>query len=148
AAGHIPAWAAKEAGVFSQKGLGVQLVYLPAGTTATMALLSRETPKNQVGGPAVVRARLKGAGTEMIAGGFVITDWWLMTRPEIKTAEQLKGGSAAIALFGGLGDFMTRIALKRLGLTAVKDVTLLQIGGNPERLGALETGKVQATMLP
>jgi ABC-type nitrate/sulfonate/bicarbonate transport system substrate-binding protein len=84
----------------------------------------------------------------MIAGGFVITEWWLMTRPEIKTAEQLKGGSAAIALFGGLGDFMTRIALKRLGLTAVKDVAFLQIGGLPERLSALETGKVQAAMLP
>src|SRR5499426_174468 len=148
AAGHLPAWVAKEAGIFAKNGLDVQLVYLRAGTTATMALLSRQTPISQLGGPAIVGASLRGADTVMIAGGFVITEWWLMTRPEIKTAEQLKGGSAAIALFGGLGDFMTRIALKRLGLTAVKDVTLLQIGGNPERLGALETGKVQATMLP
>ena len=84
----------------------------------------------------------------MIAGGNATSDQWLMSRPDIKTAELLKGGSAAIALFGGLGDFMTRIALKRLGLTPIKDVALLQIGGNPERLGALETGKVQATMLP
>ena len=70
-----------------------------------------------------------------------------MTRPDIKTAEQLKGGSVAIGLFGGLADFMTRIALKRLGLTPVKDVAIVQIGGLPERLGALETGKVQAAML-
>src|SRR5215510_2917238 len=148
AAGHIPAWVAKEAGIFAKNGLDVQLVYLRAGTTATMALLSRQTPISQLGGPAIVSASLRGADTVMIAGGFVITEWWLMTRPEIKTAEQLKGGSAAIALFGGLGDFMTRIALKRLGLTPLKDVALLQIGGNPERLSALETGKVQATMLP
>src|SRR5215468_232357 len=84
----------------------------------------------------------------MITGGNATLDQWLMSRPDIKTAELLKGGSAAIALFGGLGDFMTRIALKRLGLTPVKDVALLQIGGNPERLSALETGRVQATMLP
>jgi len=84
----------------------------------------------------------------MIAGGNATSDEWLMSRPDIKTAELLKGGSAAIALFGGLGDFMTRIALKRLGLTPIKDVALLQIGGNPERLGALETGKILATMLP
>jgi NitT/TauT family transport system substrate-binding protein len=148
AAGHLPAWVAKEAGIFAKNGLDVQLVYLRAGTTATMALISRQTPISQLGGPAIVTASLRGADTAMIAGGFVITEWWLMTRPEIKTAEQLKGGSAAIALFGGLGDFMTRIALKRLGLTPMKDVALLQIGGNPERLGALETGKVQATMLP
>ena len=148
AAGHLPAWVAKEAGIFAKNGLDVRLVYLRAGTTATMALISRQTPISQLGGPAIVSASLRGADTAMIAGGFVITEWWLMTRPEIKTAEQLKGGSAAIALFGGLGDFMTRIALKRLGLTPMKDVALLQIGGNPERLGALETGKVQATMLP
>ena len=148
AAGHLPAWVARETGIFAKNGLDVQLVYFRAGTTATMALLSRQTPISQLGGPAIVSASLRGADTVMIAGGFVITEWWLMTRPEIKTAEQLKGGSAAIALFGGLGDFMTRIALKRLGLTAVKDVAFLQIGGLPERLSALETGKVQATMLP
>jgi len=148
AAGQLPAWVAKEAGIFAKNGLDVQLVYLRAATTATMALLSRQTPISQLAGPAIVGASLRGADTVMIAGGFVITEWWLMTRPEIKTAEQLKGGSAAIALFGGLGDFMTRIALKRLGLIPVKDVAFLQIGGNPERLSALETGRVQATMLP
>ena len=74
-------------------------------------------------------------------------DQWLMSRPEIKTAEQLKGGSVAIAVFGGTSDTLARIALKRLGLTAVKDVAILQIGGVPERLSALQKGKVQAAML-
>ncbi len=148
AAGHLPGWVAKETGIFAKNGLDVQLVYFRAGTAATMALLSRQTPISQLGGPAIVSARLRGADTVMIAGGLVLTEWWLIARPEIKTAEQLKGGSVAIALFGGLGDFMTRIALKRLGLTPAKDVAILQIGGTPERLSALETGKVQTTMLP
>jgi NitT/TauT family transport system substrate-binding protein len=148
AAGPLPAWMAKESGIFRNNGLDVQLVYFRGGTMATMALLAREAPISQVAGPAVVSASLRGADTVMIAGGVVITEFWLMTRPDIKTAEQLKGGSVAIALFGGLADFMTRIALKRLGLTPVKDVTIVQIGGNPERLSALETGRVLATMLP
>ena len=101
AAGHLPAWVAKEVGIFAKNGLDVQLVYFRAGTTATMALLSRETPISELGGTAIVSASLRGADTVMIAGGFVITEWWLMTRPEIKTAEQLKGGSAAIALLVG-----------------------------------------------
>ena len=74
-------------------------------------------------------------------------DQWLISRPEIKTAEQLKGGSVAIAVFGGTSDSFARIALKRLGLTPVKDVAILQIGGVPERLSALQKGKVQAAML-
>ena len=69
-----------------------------------MALLSRESPISQVGGPAIVSASLRGADTVMVAGGFVITEWWLMARPDIKTAEQLKGGSVAITLFGGIAD--------------------------------------------
>ena len=142
-----PGWV-KETGIFAKNGLDVQLVYFRAGTTATMALLSRQTPISQLAGPAIVSANLRGADTVMIAGGVVTTEFWLMSRPDIKTAEQLKGGFVAIALFGGLADFMTRIALKRIGLTPVKDVAIVQIGGNPERLSALETGRVQATMLP
>jgi ABC-type nitrate/sulfonate/bicarbonate transport system substrate-binding protein len=39
------------------------------------------------------------------------------------------------------------MAFKKLGLTPVKDVAIVQIGGVPERLGALEKGKVQGAML-
>jgi NitT/TauT family transport system substrate-binding protein len=147
ASAHLPAWLAKETGIFAKNGLDVQLVYVRAGTTAVMTLLSKETPISQVGGPAIVSASLRGADTIMIAGGVVITDQWLMSRPEIKTAEQLKGGSVAIAVFGDTGDSFARFALKRLGLTPVKDVALVQIGGLPERLSALEKGKVQAAIL-
>ena len=147
AAGHFPAWMAKESGIFRKNGLDVQLVYFRGGTTAVMALLSRETPISQVAGPTIVSASLRGADTVLIAGGTVISDYWLMSRPEIKTAEQLKGGSVAIAIFGGLSDFISRIALQRLGLTPVKDVAIVQIGTVPERLSALEKGKVRGAML-
>jgi len=148
AAGHFPAWMAEEAGIFRKNGLDVQLVYFRGGTTAMMALLSRETPISQLGGPAVVSASLRGADAVLIAGGLVLTEWWLMSRPDIKTAEKLKGGSVAISIFGGLADFLTRIALKRLGLTPVKDVAMVQMSGVPEQRSALEAGKVQAAMLP
>ena len=112
-----------------------------------MALLSRETPISEVAGPSIVSASLRGTDVVMIAGGVVTTDEWLMTRPDIKTAEQLKGGSVATSIFGGSSDFLSRMALKKLGLTPVKDVALVQVGGVPERLSALEKGKVQAAML-
>ena len=144
---HLPAWLAKETGIFAKNGLDVQLVYVRGGATVMMALLSKETPISQVGGSSIVGASLRGADAVMIAGGNVTADQWLISRPEIKTAEQLKGGSVAIAVFGGTSDSFARIALKRLGLTPVKDVAILQIGGVPERLSALQKGKVQAAML-
>jgi NitT/TauT family transport system substrate-binding protein len=148
ASAEIPAWLAKETGIFAKNGLEIQLVYFRGGTIATMALLSRQTPISQGSGQASVNAALRGADTVMVAGGLVDTEWWLLTQSDIKTAEQLKGGTLAISPFGGLAESMTRIALKRLGLIPVKDVALVQVNGLQERLFALETGKVQGAMLP
>jgi ABC-type nitrate/sulfonate/bicarbonate transport system substrate-binding protein len=77
----------------------------------------------------------------------VVADDWLMSRSDMKTAEQLKGGSVAVSTFGGQSEFVARIALKKLGLTPVKDVTMVQIGAPPDRLTALQTGKVRAALL-
>ena len=39
----LPAWIAKDAGIFEKNGLDVQLVYFTGGTTAVMALISADT---------------------------------------------------------------------------------------------------------
>ena len=116
-AGQLSAWMAKEAGIFGKNGLEIQLVFFKGSTTAVMALLSRDTQISQVTGPPIVSAGLRGADSVMIAGRSVIADYWLMSRPEIKSAEQVKGGSIAVSTFGGQADFVARITLKRLGLT-------------------------------
>jgi NitT/TauT family transport system substrate-binding protein len=146
-AAQFPVWMAKEAGIFSKNGLDVQLVFFKGSTTAVMALISRETPISQVTGPPIVNAGLRGADSVFVAGGAVIIDYWLMSRPEVKTAEQLKGGSVAVSTFGGQADFVSRIALKKLGLTPAKDVAMVQIGVAADRLTALETGKVRGALL-
>jgi NitT/TauT family transport system substrate-binding protein len=143
----LPAWMAIEAGIFRKNGLEIQLVYFRGGTITAMALVARETPISQVSGPPIVSAVLKGADAVVVAGGNVVSEYWLMSRPEIKTAEQLKGGSVAIATFGGQADFISRIALQKLGLTSGKDVAIVQVGTVPERLSALQSGKVQAAIL-
>jgi NitT/TauT family transport system substrate-binding protein len=143
----LPAWVAKEAGIFRNNGLDVQIVYFRGGTITAMALVARETPICQVSGPPIVSAALKGADAVMIAGGNVVSEYWLMSRPEIKTAEQLKGGQIAVATFGGQSDFISRIALQKLGLISGKDVAIVQIGTVQERISALDKGRVQAAML-
>jgi NitT/TauT family transport system substrate-binding protein len=143
----LPAWIAKETGIFNKNGLDVQLVFFKGSTTAVMALMSTETPISQVTGPPIVNAGLRGGDSVFVAGGAVIIDYWLMSRRDIKTAEQLKGGSIAVSTFGGQSEFVSRIALKKLGLTPGKDVTMVQIGVPSDRLIATETGKVRAALL-
>ena len=65
----LPAWVAKEAGIFQKNGLDVQLIYFTGGTTAVMALVSADTPMSQVAGAAVVNSVLAGTDTVLTVGG-------------------------------------------------------------------------------
>jgi NitT/TauT family transport system substrate-binding protein len=103
----LPAWMAKESGIFARNGLDVQIVYFRGGTITAMALIARETPISQVSGPPIVSAALKGADAVMVAAGNVVSEYWLMSKPDVKTGAQLKGGSVAIATFGGLSDSLS-----------------------------------------
>src|ERR1700746_3487799 len=143
----LPAWIAKETGIFEKNGLAVQLIYFTGGTTTVQALVSGEVPISQVAGPAVVNSALAGSDIIIFAGGATSLDYWLMSRPEIKRPEQLKGGSVAISAFGTASDFVGRYALEKIGLTPGKDVAIVQVGGVPDRLGALLTGKIEAAVL-
>ena len=60
----------------------------------------------------------------------------LMGKPGVKTVEQMKGGSVAISRFGSATDTIARFALRRVGFTPGKDVTIVQVGSGPERLSA------------
>ncbi|HUK40248.1 MAG TPA: NrtA/SsuA/CpmA family ABC transporter substrate-binding protein [Candidatus Acidoferrales bacterium] len=143
----MPAWVAKETGLFEKNGLDVQLIYFTGGTTAVMALISADTPISQVAGAAVVNSVLAGSDAVIIVGGLTSLNYYLMGRPDIKTAEQLKGGSVAISRFGSSSDFIARYALSKVGLTPGKDVTIVQIGSTPARMDATLSGRVQATVI-
>jgi NitT/TauT family transport system substrate-binding protein len=143
----LPAWVAKDAGIFEKNGLDVQLVFFTGGTTAVMALVSADTPIAQLAGPAVVNSVLAGSDSVLIAGGVTSLNYYLLARSEVKTPEQLKGGSVAISRFGSASDFIARYALTKVGLNPGKDVTIVQIGSTTARVDAALTGRVQATVV-
>jgi ABC-type nitrate/sulfonate/bicarbonate transport system substrate-binding protein len=113
-------WVAKDAGIFAKNNLDVQAVYFTGGTLSVTAMVSGDTPLIQASGPGIVSAGLAGAEPIYVVGGIVSLDYWLVTQPEIKTPEQLKGGTVAVARFGGAADFVARYALARLVLIPAK----------------------------
>ncbi|MBI4527407.1 MAG: ABC transporter substrate-binding protein [Deltaproteobacteria bacterium] len=68
-------------------------------------------------------------------------------RPEIKSAEQLKGKRLAISRFGSASDLAARLILQRLGLVPERDVTILQVGGTSTRLAAMTKGSVESAVI-
>ena len=146
-ADQLPAWVAKDSGIFAKNGLDVQLIFFTGGTTAILALVSGDVPITQVSGPGLVSSVLGGSDAVFVAGGIISLNYVLMGKPGVKTIDQLKGGTLAISRFGSATDSIARFALKKVGLSVGKDVTLIQVGSGPERLSALQTGRVTAAVI-
>ena len=143
----LPVWVAKETGIFKRNGLDVQLISFTGGPVAIAALISGDVPITQVSAPGVIRSNMSGADVVLVAGVTPTLDFWLISRTDIKTPEQLKGGSIGIGRFGGVNDFMLDFLLPKLGLIVGKDVTVRQLGSVPLRLTALESNQIHATLL-
>jgi NitT/TauT family transport system substrate-binding protein len=146
-ADQLPAWVAKESGIFQRNGLDVQLIFFTGGSTAILALVSGDVPVTQVSGPGLVSSGLAGSDAVFVAGGMTSLNYVLMARADIKKPEQLRGGTVAISRFGSATDTIARFALRKIGLTPGKDVTIVQIGTGPDRLNATLTGRVSSAII-
>jgi NitT/TauT family transport system substrate-binding protein len=136
-------WVAKDAGIFQKHGLDVGLVYISGGTMAMATTIAGETQITQGAGTGSILARLSGADTVMIASILDTTNQSLMVLPEIRTAQELRGKRLGVTRYGSLSDFGTRRYLQQVGLDPEKDVRILQIGGLPEILAAMQGGSIQ-----
>jgi NitT/TauT family transport system substrate-binding protein len=146
-ADQLPAWIAKDSGIFAKNGLDVQTIFFTGGSTAILALVSGDVPITQVAGPGAVSSALAGSDAVFVAAGVTSLNYVLMGKAGIKSAEQLKGGSVAISRFGSATDSIARFALREIGLTPGKDVTIVQVGSGPDRMNAILTGKVTAAVI-
>ncbi len=142
-----PAWMAYEQGFFRKYGLDAQLIFVESGSRAVQTLISGEVIAAQVAGTSVIQSNLQGSGI-VIIGGFLNTmDYKLIVSRDITRPDQLKGKNVAVSRIGSSSDFATRYALERYGLVPDKDVAIIQIGSQPARLSALETGKIHGVMI-
>ncbi len=139
-------WVARDKGIFQGHGLDVRLIYV-AGVRSLQALLANEVELVSVAGSTAIQANLAGADTVIVGGISNSVLMWLVAAPGITTAAGLRNGRLGVTRFGSLSDFMARTYLRRAGLTPDRDVALIQTGGYPESVAALQAGAIQAAML-
>ena len=138
---------AKDRGLFTKYGLVTESVYIPGGSTNVQVLVSGSLDLSQLSGAPGVAANVEGADLVYFLGLLDKLNYQLVTRPEIKTIEQLKGRKFAVSRFGSSADFGMRALLKRVGVDPVKDATILQIGDEPARIAAVTSGNVEGTVV-
>jgi ABC-type nitrate/sulfonate/bicarbonate transport system substrate-binding protein len=144
---HLPVWVAQDTGLFAKNGLNIEPVQIRGGAVSTMAIMSGQAVLAGVGAGSVVAARVEGGDIVLLACPADLEPVYLITRPEIKSAADLKGKAAGITRRNSSIHFYLRSALRMVGIDSDKEMTLLQLGGSPEITSALESGRIAAAAL-
>jgi len=144
---NIPFWVALDGGEFKKAGLAVDPVMISGGSKSMQALLSGGLDFAHVSGGVSVQANLSGADVTILATAANSMSAGVIAAKDVKTFQDLRGKKIGIASFGGNNDIGLRFAFKKNGINPDKEVTFLQMGGERNRLTALERGAITATIM-
>jgi NitT/TauT family transport system substrate-binding protein len=141
----LPFMIAEEKGFFKSEGLDAVSVVMQ-NQVVVNGVVARQvdyggTFSNFVG------AALSGLPVRIVMAVMDGSDHYLVTAPNLKRVEDLKGKKFGISSFGGTPHSEAITILRKYGMNSEKDVTFLQIGGSSARFAALDSGSIDAAML-
>jgi len=143
----LPYVVAKEKGFFEKEGLKVQLITFRGTNLMLTALLAGELDYATIL-PFLTGAAARGLPVRILAAVTKSSSYFMVARPEIENVKVLRGKKVGINSFGSSADYAAYAALSRSGMDPNKDLTILAIGGGtPERLAAVVSGSVDATVI-
>jgi ABC-type nitrate/sulfonate/bicarbonate transport system substrate-binding protein len=141
-----PAWAAKDLGLFSKYGLSTELVMIPGSARGAQALLGGSTHFGQIDGTALIAAINQGADLVLISASLNKFPFSLVAQKNITKPADLIGKKVGIVAFGGAHEVAMVLALREWNIPR-QSVTLLASGPAANRLVALSSGGLDATLL-
>ncbi len=142
----IDLYIAQDRGFFRQEGLDADVVQV-RGNIALAALLAGEThAANNVG--TIIRALERNdAPIKIVSMSLKRNLFWVVTRPEFKSATELKGKILGTTTIGGAQHLAAARFLRRAGLDPDKDITVMAAGDVPAQLQSLVSGVMQVAAL-
>ena len=142
-----PLWLAEEAGLFRQYVLDAEVRSVGPGATSAAALRRGDVQVLYTGGPGAVAAALDGGDLAIFAGYLDRMPFHIVARPNVASVEALRGQAVAVNAFGGASDWVMRYVLQQAGLEPERDVQMLALGTDAQRLAALGDGTIAGTLL-
>ena len=141
----LPLWLAQDAGIFKKYRLNVEIKTPNSGEAVAEGARNNGADVYVATANWMVSAIGDGADLVFFANtGYSVLK--LLSHPSITRPEQLRGKRVGTGEAGSSQDRITREALRRLGLDADKDVTLVPFGSRSiQRLNALVKGEIDAT---
>ena len=142
-----PLWFARDVGLYEKYGLDSKLVFVQGGSVLLQAMLAGQVHAAQNGIAETMVVIHRGGDVRILGVTANIFPYTLIVSKGIKNAKELIGGRLAVNRLADVRAIASRVALRQLGLNPDKDMTMLQVGGSPQRLAALQSGSVQAAAL-
>ena len=136
---------ARDRGYYRQEGLDTQLIVMPSAL-GTQALLGGNVKFSTAGGAGLLPI-LRGAPIRFMFTTFNRPMFWLYSRSDIRSVENLKGKKVGVSSLGSGPDSLLREVLKKHGLDGGRDVAIMPVGSGTARFFALQAGTVDAAML-
>jgi ABC-type nitrate/sulfonate/bicarbonate transport system substrate-binding protein len=146
--GSVPLWLAHEQGLYARYGLDVTLMPTVGTTTALAALLSGQAEFVEVASDALLPALVATPDLVAVATLNRLLNWRVIARPEIRGPADLRGKRIGIGRYGDSPHVFGQQALERLGLDPARDVSFVQVGQPGARVVALQSGAIDATLMP
>lgn len=135
---------ANERGYYRDEGLEVQLIMMPA-PVSNLALIGGNVDFTSVP-TAAITAALRGAPLRVLFTSFDRPLFWLYSRPEIRDLKALRGKKIGTSGLGA-AETLLRDFLKRHGLEAGRDLTLVNTGADAVRYQSVVGGATDATVI-
>ena len=142
----LPLWMGKDAGLFQREALDVELIWIQ-GNPAVSALMAGEIDLLHCIPHNVISAIANGADLVFLSSVYNRMQYRIVASPGIDKPQQLKGKIIGIARVYDVSHFYIRLALQRFGMNAEQDIRVIAVGGQNDRVTALKTGRVAATIV-
>ena len=139
-------WAVKDFGLLKKYNLDGETILVPGTTRQIQALVGDSIQFAHVDAAGHIRAAMRGAEIVMIAASLNKFPFSLVTQKEIRKPADLIGKKIGIVGFGGANDLAVTLLLREWKIPREK-VTVLQAGGGANRLVALSSKALDATVL-
>ena len=142
---HAIAWISHERGYFADEGLAAEVQVMGGSAATIQALVGGSLDFGLAGGDTALKARLAGADLAVLA---VVVDRFyhrIISRPDVQGLEALKGKTIGLPFLGGPQEMAVRHALQSVSLSPERDVKLLTLGEEFNRMAALARGEIHAT---
>ena len=138
---------AQQKGFFKEEGFDAEIVQI-TGPSGRSALMSGEIDYYTTIA-FIVQSAIVGLPVKVIAAYVNCPPFVLMSRPELKSAQDLKGKTMGIgAPPGSSPDVIAKLSLKHLGLNPDKDVKYVYLNSHERTYLALEQGLYAAGLIP